>query len=436
MNPATDNAEHRNSEVGTALRTIESRIGQVIAGTYKLTRYIASGGSGHVFEAAHVRLGKAFAVKLLRAELDTHRKVAHRFRREAQTIAGLKSEYVVGVVDCGELEDRTPYVVMELLEGEDLRSLLEREGSLPARRALHLMMDACLGLSVVHRAGLVHRDLKPENLFVARRETGEDWCKVLDFGIAKMESSLVTAQDAIVGTVRYMAPEQISQSDKIGPATDIYAIGAVLYECLSGKAAHGGVTVQEVMFSVMNRTPAPLSALNPNLPMSVVQIVDRCLSKSTKDRPQTAPQLFQLLRALTEARESTAPDSTWSNAYAPRRSALTKYLFEGRAPTTNAALLVLGAALLGAAAGWHARRALAPAQERKEMLQQESCCAVPPAASAAPSAVAASVSLVTVGSASSLAAPRRAPVPYPADQKRLPQPVPLLRLDSANPYER
>src|SRR5262249_19470914 len=162
----------------------------------------------------------------------------------------LDSEHVVSVFDCGELDDGTPYLVMERLIGEDLRSLIQREGKLPIARAAQLALDACRGLAVVHGAGLVHRDIKPANLFVARRPGDREICKVLDFGVAKVLASEATHQGAFIGTVRYMAPEQLIDSVSVGPPTDVYAIGAILYECLAGMPPHAGETAQELMFSI------------------------------------------------------------------------------------------------------------------------------------------------------------------------------------------
>jgi eukaryotic-like serine/threonine-protein kinase len=314
MDPATDELD--DAALQGRFNARDKRLGLIVAGSYRTTRHIGSGGSSHVFEATHVRLGKRFAVKLLRAELDTGKRAAQRFRREAQAVARLNSEHIVSVVDCGELDDATPYLVMELLDGEDLRGLLTREGFLPARRAVEIVRQACRGLTVVHAAGLVHRDLKPENLFIARRSTGEDWCKVLDFGVAKMHSSLSTAQGAIVGTVRYMAPEQLANSTSVAATTDVYALGAILYECLTGKPVAAGTSVQEVMYHIMNLEPVALHVLAPTLPEALTRVVDLCLAKSPHERPESAAKLATLLKdsvarseQLFDA-ETIAEDST------------------------------------------------------------------------------------------------------------------------------
>lgn len=352
MAPATEQLTDLTTDHLEPLSSAEKRLGTVVAGTYQLERHIGSGGSSHVFEAEHVRLGKRFAVKLLRPELDTNRRTAQRFRREARAIARLKSEHIVSVVDCGELDDGTPYLVMELLEGEDLRSLLSREGTLPARRAVALIIEACRGLSEVHAAGLVHRDLKPENLFITRRSTGEDWCKVLDFGVAKMEASLSTAQGAIIGTVRYMAPEQVSDGESVGPATDVYALGAVLYECLTGTPLVQGGAVHEVMYRLMNVPPKPLSEAAPSLPSAITDVVDGCVSKSPQARPADAKVLAALLgRSIAASSHSRATSET-PDEEAPRS--------ERRTVTgsgSRGGLILIGAlATLGAgAAGWALR---------------------------------------------------------------------------------
>ena len=333
------------------------RVGQVIGGTYRIARQIGSGGSSDVFEAEHLRLGTSLAVKVMR-DVERGRRAAQRFRREARIVARLQSEHIVRVLDCGELEDSTPYLVMELLEGEDLRKLLHRETSIPARRAVNLVREACHALSEVHRAGLVHRDLKPENLFICRRSTGADWCKVLDFGVAKMEASLATAQGAIVGTVRYMAPEQLADGASVGPATDVYALGAILYECLSGQSLHAGDTIQEVMFSVMNRTPVALASLCPTLPPTLVSAVERCVAKRPMHRPQHASEVAWLLAsALGEERgsgrsDTTSPDEEVRGAAAPLAGA--------SASRRSVLVPVAFGVVIGAACAWLIKPALSP----------------------------------------------------------------------------
>jgi eukaryotic-like serine/threonine-protein kinase len=298
MASATDELEHPGSGEVETISSAKKRLGTVVAGTYRITRHIGSGASSHVFEAEHLRLGKSFAVKVLRPELDTSRLTAQRFRREAKAVARLHSEHIVSVADCGELDDGAPYLVMELLQGEDLRSLLDREGSLSVRRAVALIIEACRGLTVVHDAGLVHRDLKPENLFVTRRSTGEDWCMVLDFGVAKLDASTSTAQGAIIGTLRYMAPEQLADSGAVNPSTDVYALGAILYECVSGKPVHHGDSAHELMFKIMNKEPQQLAVVCPHLPHGLARAVMSCLAKQPKSRPESAKQLASVLASV------------------------------------------------------------------------------------------------------------------------------------------
>jgi eukaryotic-like serine/threonine-protein kinase len=283
----------------------DARIGQLIGGTYRLTRHLGSGGSSHVYAAEHARLGSPVAVKLLRPEIGTAKKTAQRFRREASALARIRSQHVVTVLDCGELDDRTPYLVMELLQGEDLRGLLVRAGKLPLGRATQIVVEACHGLTSVHAAGLVHRDIKPENLFITRRAGGEDWCKVLDFGAVKMHSSLSTAEGAIIGTARYMAPEQLASDAEVGPATDVYALGAILYESISGRPLHDGASMQQVMYRVMNDEPKSLASLCPDLPRQFVEVATRSISKVAKLRPQTTAELASsLLAALRDSQVS------------------------------------------------------------------------------------------------------------------------------------
>jgi serine/threonine-protein kinase len=247
-----------------------------------------------VYEAEHVRLGNRVAVKFLRSNGRTDRRGIERFQHEARRVAALSSEHVVKVFDCGELPNGTPYLVMERLHGEDLRSLLAREGKFPVRRAVELAIGACRGLSVVHAAGLVHRDLKPANLFVVRSTVGVEHCKILDFGVAKALVSDATAGGTLLGTVRYMAPEQLEDAASARATADIYAVGAILYECLTGVAPHRGDALQELMFNIVHKDAAPLRGLC-DVPAELERVVMKALSRDKAARFARADRMARAL---------------------------------------------------------------------------------------------------------------------------------------------
>ncbi|MBN1612758.1 MAG: serine/threonine protein kinase, partial [Polyangiaceae bacterium] len=214
------------------------RVGRVLGGRYELLRLIGSGGMGSVYEARHRDIHRRFAVKIMHRRHVTSPFGVMRFKREARVAAAVDSEYVVSMVDWGEADDATPYLVMEYLEGMSLRALLRREGQLAPVRAVNLVLDACLGTAVAHEVGVIHRDLKPENLFVTRRRTGEEMVKVLDYGVAKLvgdaNGELSTRSGQAIGTPSYMPPEQASDAASVDRSVDIYALGVVLLEALCG----------------------------------------------------------------------------------------------------------------------------------------------------------------------------------------------------------
>lgn len=265
----------------------------LVAGTYRLSAQLSSGGMGDIYHGEHVRLGSPVAVKLLRSTPDGVRS-RERFRREAKRLATIRSEHVVRVFDYGELLDGTHYLVMERLFGEDLRALLDREGCLPVRRAVKLILDVCRGLLVVHGAGLVHRDLKPANLFVERQADGEERCKILDFGVAKTRASDLTHPGSFVGTIRYMAPEQLEDASAVTASADVYSLGAILFEALAGVPAHGGDTPSEIMFDILHRDP-PLVPDRAAVPPELQAIVRRALAHDPNARFASVEDLAQSL---------------------------------------------------------------------------------------------------------------------------------------------
>ncbi|MEY4543912.1 MAG: hypothetical protein RL685_107 [Pseudomonadota bacterium] len=182
-----------------------SRIGDVWGDRYEILRQLSMGGMGTVYEARHVVVGRHFAIKVLHPECANRPRLVKRFRQEAKAVGSLASEHIVAVLDFGE-HSGTPYFVMELLQGQDLRELLSASGALPVPRAVGIALDVCKGLRLAHAAGLIHRDLKPANIFVARTSEGRELAKVLDFGVAKLlDASASTAEGTLIGTLGYMA---------------------------------------------------------------------------------------------------------------------------------------------------------------------------------------------------------------------------------------
>jgi serine/threonine-protein kinase len=259
---------------------------------------------GEVYEVVHQELGRHFALKLLRAELASDTDTVARFHREPRAVAKLVSEHIVSIVDCGELSCGTPYFVMERLYGRDLRRLLKEEGSLPAARVAHLAVDACRGLSCAHCEGLVHRDLKPENLFLTARDDGRELCKLLDFGVVKSARDNTTGAGGLLGTPRYMAPEQLGLDVPVSPQTDLFALGVIMYECLTGRAPFEGDSVERVLFKIMAERETPIHELLPELPAGLSALVTRALSKKPEGRPESA---LAFAEALVPYAQEAAP---------------------------------------------------------------------------------------------------------------------------------
>jgi serine/threonine-protein kinase len=288
---------------------------RVIAGTYQLLERLGGGAMGQVYAAEHLRTGRQVALKILRGDLGEDARALKRFEREARALASIDSAYVVSILDCGRSEAGAPYLVMERLVGEDLRRLLDRSGRLPLRRALYLALDACRGLRAVHAAGLVHRDLKPANLFVTRRDNGEELCKILDFGVAKHAASSATREGTVIGTIRYMAPEQLTDGSNAGPRCDVYAIGAILYECVTGVAPHSGDTVQELMFDIVNHDVPSAAKYMSGLPPELGRIFERTLARDPSRRFAGADALLSALEALLPGGAQSGSDLDPTGTY-------------------------------------------------------------------------------------------------------------------------
>ncbi len=284
------------------------RVGEIVGGKYRLVRYLASGGMGTVYEAQHTVVKRRFAVKLLHAELAAQRESLARFQREAQAAGELESENVAAAVDFGIAENGSPYLVMEYLAGESLRVLVDRSERLPVSRATDIVGQACRGVGVAHKAGIIHRDLNPQNLFVCRREDGTDLVKVLDFGIAKLEAvqSAETRTGTIMGTPAYLSPEQARGEKTVDHRTDVYGLGAVLYELLSGKKPHPGDSHNAILHHICTQPALPLDGGDLGLPEALTASVKRALSSDPRARPDSVEAFARELAPFAK-REFSSP---------------------------------------------------------------------------------------------------------------------------------
>lgn len=259
-----------------------------------------------VHEAIHLFTGRRLAIKFLRRKFRDDAASCARFEREAYAAGVVESENVVSVLEFGHTKAGESYIVMEYLAGEGLANLIAREAPLPVSFAVDVAIQTCRGLAAVHAAGVVHRDVKPENIFVCRHEDGTRLIKVFDFGIAKRVSDgLVGGFDAssfvdrdagkFLGTPQYMSPEQMRGTDEVDQRSDIYSVGGILFEMLSGETPHPGLTFAEIVDHVLNRDPTRIETLRATLPPSLAAIIHRALDVSPAERFDSALELAAAL---------------------------------------------------------------------------------------------------------------------------------------------
>jgi serine/threonine-protein kinase len=285
------------------LSPLPVQIGALVAGKYRVERVLGRGGMGIVVACRHVELNRLFAIKLMNEAAPRSATAIERFKREALHAARLKSEHVTQVFDIGNLADGSPFLVMEHLEGLDLHAILQREGAQPIQRSALYVLQACEAVAEAHAAGILHRDLKPANLFLTWRPNGTPCVKVLDFGLSKLISPEIgeqgdplTRSNEAMGTPYYMSPEQMRSARDVDARTDVWALGVILYELVTGKRPFPGSSYFDIAVLVNKGRPSAPSSHRPDLPPELEAIILRCLEKDPEQRIGSAAAL---LRALT-----------------------------------------------------------------------------------------------------------------------------------------
>jgi serine/threonine-protein kinase len=278
------------------------RPGDVLAGKYRVERVLGSGGMGYVVAARHLQLDQLVAMKFLRRGSLDDTEATGRFLREARASVRLRNEHVARVFDVGTLETGEPYIVMEHLDGCDLSALAKQRGTISAGETVEYVMQACEALSEAHSLGIIHRDIKLANLFLTRGPAGAPLVKVLDFGISKTNpfgesEHEMTRTSSMLGSPRFMSPEQMRDPRAVDGRSDIWSLGVVMYRLVAGRAPFEADTLGRLLTMVMHEQPDPLEVVRPDLPPGFAQVVGRCLEKDPAQRFANVAELAYALAA-------------------------------------------------------------------------------------------------------------------------------------------
>jgi serine/threonine-protein kinase len=329
---------------------------------------------GLVYQATHARLNKPLAIKVLRRENTKDPEVLERFQREAEAASGIGNQHIVDVIDFGTLADGSTYFVMERLHGVDLIDAIDLAGRMPEERAIRVAGQICRALSAAHDAGIVHRDLKPENVFLIERDGVEDFVKVLDFGIAKVAHgpNRLTRAGEVLGTPHYMSPEQC-EGEGIDHRTDIYALGVLLYEMLTGHVPHDADTMMGILTKHLYEDPVPPKVRVPEVSAELEQVIMRCLEKKADHRYQTMHEIHTDLVRIHEGHQPKGPETITHAPKVERRRG------RGRTPVFVGGLAVAVLVLLGSLAlGARSERNDEPANATASALGATSAAEAPP----------------------------------------------------------
>jgi eukaryotic-like serine/threonine-protein kinase len=366
--------------------------GTIVAGKYRLEALLGVGGMGAVYRARHMLMDSDVALKWLRADMIGSREARERLLREAQSIARIRHPNVVQVFDV-DIHEGSPFMVMELLEGETFGELIAQR-TLTTQRVIQLLVGALQGLAAAHERGIVHRDVKPENIFVVRtRQHPEGIAKLLDFGVSKIDkldpnSRRLTQTGSAVGTPLYMSMEQLTQTSEVDGRADLYAFGVVLYHALSGNLPFDGETFAGVVLSIATTKPRPLKHLRPELPAALDRVVMKAMARRREDRYPNAEALIAALRGVEDSLGQAVPPVAYANTLTPRmpgedpsgigdEDSFDAVLREGERKRRRLGVSAVLLAALAFGALWWSRQATTPAAVSAG---EPAAAAAPPAA--------------------------------------------------------
>jgi serine/threonine-protein kinase len=281
--------------------------GELIQSRYRLQRLLGSGASGSVWAARNELIDRDVALKVMRPEVAEDAVALQRFFNEAKASGRVRSPSIVEILDLGQAEDGSPFLVFELLEGEGIDERLRREGTVPPETLLELLSGVARALELAHAQGIIHRDLKPANIYLTRGVNGQPIAKILDFGISKIfdtgHNFTLTRTGTVVGSPAYMSPEQAAGREDIDGRADIWSLGVVMYEALTGTLPHQAANYNQLMVRILTQDCDPVQTRKPDLPPSVCAIVDACLKRERDERTSNAGVLAnQMEAALREMR--------------------------------------------------------------------------------------------------------------------------------------
>jgi len=283
--------------------------GDVLAGKFRVERVLGVGGMGVVVCAHHLQLDERVALKFLRPEALQNPEAVARFDREARAAVKIKSEHVARVTDVGRLDNGAPYMVMEYLEGRDLHVWLQERGAMPVEQAVEFVLQACEAIADAHALGIIHRDLKPSNLFCITRSDGMQSIKVLDFGISKLTGLSASGPDmgmtrtqSLMGSPLYMSPEQMQASKGVDARADLWGLGIILFELVTGQVPFTGEGIPDLVLNIVTSPTPSVRAVRADVPIVLEQIIQRCLEKDRANRYANVAELAEALGGLAPRR--------------------------------------------------------------------------------------------------------------------------------------